>query len=353
MLRLLTESSLQGELAEYATMAHESAQGLLSLLNGILDLSKIEAGSMELESIATNLPDLFRGVGNMMSIAIEEKGLAFHCDIDPTTPEWVLCDPVRIRQVLVNLIGNATKFTSDGSVRLRTWSEPLADPQLKRIFMAVQDSGIGIPKERQAALFSPFTQVDASTTRKFGGTGLGLAISRELAQLMGGEVTLESTMGTGSTFTVSMNVPLCTPPEQQSDNPGTTSLLKGKSRVLLVEDNKVNQKIASVMMTKLHLDLDIANDGQEAVQLLAQRDYDVVLMDCQMPVMDGFEATACIRLGEQGVRQPDIPIIAMTANAMTGDRDQCLEVGMNDYISKPIDPQLFHEILGKWLNRPR
>ena len=504
MTGLLLDTELNEEQRRYAETVRASGESLMSIINDILDFSKIEAGKLEMETLDFDLRALLDDFAEMMALKVHEKGLEFLCAAEPDVPAYLRGDPGRLRQVLINLVGNAVKFTHDGEVAVRASLESeTGDEALVRF--SVRDTGIGIPADKQDSLFHQFTQVDASTTRKYGGTGLGLAISRQLVEMMGGEIGINSEEGKGTEFwftarflkqsereldkTVPGNLSACsaqsgvcgarilvvddnatnreillgrfkawgarsdeasdgemglrllreaaqagdpyrvavldmqmpgmdgeelgraikanaeladtrlvmmtsigrrgdarrldeigfvaylTKPVRQSDlfdslaavlagetrkakRPIVTrhsvrEMRRGNVRILLAEDNIVNQKVTLAFLKKLGLSADAMANGIEAVKALGLIPYDLVLMDCQMPEMDGYEATARIRSPQSQVLNHDIPIIAMTAHAMHGDREKCLEAGMNDYLSKPVVPQTLAEMLDKWLPQER
>ena len=348
MLQLLQDSSLQQTQQEYVSTAYNSAESLLTLLNDILDFSKIEAGKLVLESIPLNLSQIIKELAMLLETRAEERRVKIIVDMDESLPSVIQGDPVRIRQILANLMTNAIKFTEDGEVTLKAIVLE-SNEKLARIRLEIIDTGIGIPEEAQRKLFNSFTQADGSTTRKYGGTGLGLAIVRQLITLMHGRLGVESEEGKGACFWVEVsfeipqNIALETPVEHQME---AVETLAGK--ILLVEDNIVNQIVAKKMLEKIGVEYEVANNGQLAVDRIAQEhEFDVILMDCQMPVLDGYEATRKIREDESSSQR--IPIIAMTANAMEGDKDKCLAAGMDDYISKPVKMQALKETLQRWL----
>jgi two-component system, sensor histidine kinase and response regulator len=499
MTGLLLATPLSEEQRRYAETANSSAEALLSLINDILDFSKIEADKIELEELDFDLRATFEDVAELLTVRAREKGLEFICRIDPEVHTFLRGDPGRLRQILINLGNNAIKFTSRGEVVIEAKAASETDDRLK-VRVEVRDTGIGIPKDSLGLLFTAFQQVDASTTRRFGGTGLGLAISKRLAELMGGEIGVESVEGKGSTFwfTVTfgkqplrhrgdgetqadlrgvrvlvvddnatnrlvigeqleswgirhseaegavvaarmmraardegdpfrivitdMQMPdvdgetlgrtiktdpelsdtrlvmmsslgkrgdanrlkaigfsaYLTKPVKQSQLYDCLALVlaggsaeaktqeaplvtrhtlnearRRKVRILLVEDNATNQQVALGILGKLGFAADTAANGREAIRAMETVSYDIVLMDVQMPVMDGFEATRAVRAGETKVLNPETPIIAMTAHAMKGDRERCLAAGMNDYISKPILPQALLDALEKWMKSGR
>ncbi|OYT72458.1 MAG: hypothetical protein CFK48_02775 [Armatimonadetes bacterium CP1_7O] len=343
MVQLLEDTPLTQEQEELLRTLKNSARYLLELLNDILDLSKIEAGKMTLEQIPVNLHELARETLALFGGRASEKGLVLQAQINPNTPEWVLGDPVRLRQIVANFISNAIKFTHEGSVTLLMLPSPTY-PQ--GVWIGVQDTGIGISEDKISSLFEAFTQADSSTTRRYGGTGLGLAISKRLAEMMGGRIGVESEVGVGSLFFVDLPLPAAQPPQRHNDPAQPHSLPEAfpNKRILLVEDNEVNRKVAVRLLGKLQLEVEIAVNGLEAVQKATENAYDLILMDCQMPEMDGYEATRTLR--ERGIHTP---IIALTANALEGDREKCLACGMNDYLSKPIQADKLRETLAQWL----
>jgi len=343
MVQLLEDTPLTPEQADLLRTLKNSANFLLGLLNDILDLSKIESGKMTLESIPVSMRELVHETVNLFSGRASEKGLILQAHIDPNAPDWVQGDPVRLRQIVANFISNAIKFTHEGTVTVMLLPSPTY-PQ--GVWIGVQDTGIGVPEDKQESLFEAFTQADASTTRKYGGTGLGLAISKKLAEMMGGRIGVESEVGVGSLFYVDLPLPAAQPPQAAPSDP-IADLPEAfpNKRILLVEDNEVNRKVATRLLAKLQLQVDIAVNGLEAVQKATENAYDLILMDCQMPEMDGYEATRTLR--QHGVQTP---IIALTANALEGDREKCLACGMNDYLSKPIQADKLRLTLAKWLS---
>jgi len=346
-LQLLSDTELGPAQQEYVTTAHKSAHSLLTILNDILDLSKIEAGKLNIELIPLDLREIVGELVTLHTMTAEEKVIQLSADIDEQLPQVLIGDPTRIRQILANLISNALKFTEKGRVLIRI-SVVSSEGNNADIRMAVEDTGVGIQEEVIGKLFNEFTQADGSTTRKYGGTGLGLAIVKQLVEMMHGQFGVESVPGKGSTFW--FRVPLEISTEQtMKPSPDEQELeLKGQlsGHVLLVEDNPINQMVAQKMLEKIGVESTLAADGQEALNMLEQGEFDVVLMDCQMPVMDGFEATRRIR--EQSLLS-ELPVIAMTANVMEGDREKCLEAGMNDYIGKPVIQADLKKTLARWL----
>jgi len=338
MNSLLLASPLNDEQRRHAELIRSSGRNLLALINDILDLSKIEAGRMELEIVEFQLRETISEVVSLLDLRAQAKGLVLRLTLSPDLPSRARGDPSRLRQVLFNLVGNALKFTDAGHVWVRGSQRPLGDGSFE-LTLEVEDSGVGIAADAQARLFQPFTQADSSIARRFGGTGLGLAISRQIAELMHGRLEVESTPGQGSVFTAVLlldTVDEAAP----SHEPGATSApaCGGPLRVLVAEDNAVNQILIEAMLDKLGHGSEVVADGLEVVRQVQAARYDVVLMDLQMPHMDGLSATRAIR--ELPGPECHVPIIAMTANASSEDRAECLAAGMNDHVSKPIDLQV-------------
>ena len=339
MLTLLGRTDLTAKQADYVAKSEGAAQSLLLLLNDILDLSKAEAGKMTLDPQPVNLSQLFSDIQVIASAYIGVKPVTLMVDLDPQMPVQVLCDALRLKQVLINLCGNAVKFTPHGQVTLSVESHSTG-ADLATLTFAVQDTGIGIAPESQDRIFSGFIQAEASTTRRFGGTGLGLAISQRLVALMGSKLELHSVLGKGSRFYFSLDLPVIAPvPLVQFDAHVTGDTVHptlSGMRILVVEDNFVNQQIASELLSGEGAQVELANDGQNALDMIAaaQVPFDVVLMDMQMPVMDGLTATRIIRQTQDANA---LPIVAMTANAMDSDRQDCLNAGMNDHVGKPFN----------------
>ena len=350
MMQLLLASDLSAEQRRYANVAQTSGQVLLSLIDNILDLSKIEARKVTLEKCSFNLRHTLESVVQLVGIQAKAKALKLVLRVSPEIPELVRGDPHRLRQILTNLVTNAVKFTEQGEVAVEAALEKQADGQVIVGFRII-DSGIGMRPDEIARLFQPFAQADASTTRKYGGTGLGLIISKQLVELMGGKIGVHSLAGLGSTFwftaVFETAEPEVAPPVAGGVAQGNRSSARG-GRILVVEDNPVNREVVTAQLSRLGYQAAAVENGAEAVEALAAARYDLVLMDCQMPVMDGFEATLHIR----EVHRSDIPIVAVTADAMPSDRDRCLQAGMNDYLAKPVELHQLSAMLAKWLPAP-
>jgi two-component system, sensor histidine kinase len=346
MLELLQSTTLAPQQQQYINIAIESTQHLLTVVNDILDFSRIERGLLLLEPVYTDVGTLLKQTAKSFQITAQQKHLQLHTAIDPELEQLrLLIDPARLRQIIVNLLGNALKFTFSGSVQLIARCQPL-DNQQCRVELAVIDSGIGIAQEKQTLIFQPFRQADGSTVRRFGGSGLGLAIVQKLCELMNATIELESTSGSGSKFQVSFVATTRRPLAGSSASTELPTL--PAANVLVVEDNAINQMVVANMLQNLGLTVRTANNGVEALELLEQSEFDLILMDCQMPEMDGYQTSYHIRRDQ---RPPiaNIPIIALTANAMLEDRERCLAAGMNDYLSKPVSLRTLHSKLGEWL----
>jgi PAS domain S-box-containing protein len=339
----LTELALDTELnieqREYLEDVKNCADSLLRILNDVLDFSKIEARKLEFETIEFDLRQTVEETFKVLGVRAAVKNLDLAYDLQPEVPTRLLGDPVRLRQILVNLTGNAIKFTERGSVRIHVERLSSTASQIELHF-SVKDTGIGIPLSKQQHVFSAFAQADSSSTRTFGGTGLGLTISSQLVELMGGRIWLESEGGAGSTFHFTAILGVAPEPPAQQQGPESQAVLDPERayralRLLVVEDNPVNRLVALRMIENRNHTATTAANGQEALDILEHEEFDCVLMDVQMPLMDGFEATAAIRRRERNTGR-HIPIVAMTAHAMTGYREHCLAAGMDDYLTKPI-----------------
>jgi signal transduction histidine kinase/CheY-like chemotaxis protein/ligand-binding sensor domain-containing protein len=350
---LLADTPLSDSQNEYVEGIQFSATSLLAIINDILDFSKIEAGKLTLENANFKLRELVRNSVSVVSAAALAKNLEIVVAIDDDIPDLLAGDALRVRQVLLNLLSNSVKFTDQGSIRVSLAAEATSDPDCVLLRATVSDTGIGISAEAQKHLFESFSQAETSTTRRYGGTGLGLAISKRLVELMGGQVGFESSPGQGSTFWFSVKLSLgqesgpvkpCVPenglPSEQ--NAGT---------ILVVEDNRINQKVLSHQLINLGYAIEVAENGEEAVEKVKNRHYDLIFMDVQMPVMDGFQATQQIR--KLGQDSSSIPIVAVTANAFQSEREKCFATGMDDYLTKPVDKDLLKEALRRWTSGGR
>jgi len=344
LARLLSEAQLPPREKGYVEMIDSCGKALLSLVDNILDFSKIDAGHLNLEDRATNLHALVGEMADVFAVRAQEKGIRFACEVAPQVPGWVRVDPHRLRQILFNFLVNALKFTASGGFSLRVGLHREPDGE-QRLRFQVHDTGIGISARDQARLFMRFTQADPSTTRQYDGTGLGLAIAKQLAELMGGSVQLQSEPGVGSTFSV--DIPLRPAAPREEPDPGLPrSAGTAQAAILLVEDNEVNQIVAQAVLEEIgYPEVWTAQNGLQALDACAGRRFDLILMDCQMPEMDGFQATRELR-----ARGNTVPIIALTAGAVSGDREACLKAGMNDYLTKPFDPALLADKLARWLS---
>ena len=351
---LALATNLSNEQRQYIDKIYGSSKSLLSIINDILDFSKIESGNLELEQQPFNLPATLNQVIGLFELQAKAKHLRLELQIDDRIPDLLQGDSLRLGQVLINLVGNAIKFTRRGKVRLEAIYINAANDKTEVEFK-VSDTGIGISEEQAQHLFQSFSQADSSTTRKFGGTGLGLSISQQIIHMMGGEIRLSSATRRGSVFSFKLEFSTATSIEPNTANDlGSDSVVQrypflAGTRVLLVEDNQVNQLLAKTILKKARIDVEIANNGQEAIQILAKEEFDLVLMDVQMPIMDGYEATRSIR---DALQKTDLPVIAMTANAMQGDKERCLEAGMNDFLTKPIDGVQLVKVIGDWVKKP-
>lgn len=352
MVDLTLDTELSTEQRDNLQTIKDAADILLSLLNDILDLSRVEAGKIQLEEIELNLANIVKSVCKGLSVLAKNKNLEIIRDVDPRIPETLVGDPVRIRQILVNLINNAIKFTFQGNITTKVKLQSLNEEKCEILF-SVTDEGVGIPKEKQSIIFDAFTQADASMTRRFGGTGLGLSISKRLVEMMQGRIWVESEELMGSTFyfTAVFKAPKDVPAPPVEESPvEETEEVKAKVKeikllsVLLAEDNIINQKIVVKMLEKRGWKVAAAENGQQVLEFLEKEPFDLVLMDAQMPILDGFETTRLIRENEKKTGK-HIPIIALTARAMTADRQQCLACGMDGYVSKPLDRQKLYDAI--------
>jgi len=354
MAQVLATTTLTEEQQLYVNTILDSGNSLLLVINDILDFSKIEAGKMLLENTAFNLTQITKDVVNLFTNKANEKNILLLFTIDDSCPTELKGDSLRIKQVLQNLVSNAIKFTSQGAVKINISGSKISEDSAS-LMINITDSGIGIDQVSQESLFSDFTQVDSSTTRKFGGTGLGLAICKQLITLMKGEIGVKSQPDKGATFWFTLNLDINNIiQDEQSAN--RDSLAHEQTplvgSVLLVEDNAVNQIVAKAILEKFGLTPDIANDGLEAVQKIQNKQFDLVLMDCQMPILDGFDATKKIRrLENENKDMQYLPIVALTANAHDKDKERCLAVGMDNYLSKPIVKKDLYYVLSQYLTK--
>ena len=350
MSSLLLETKLDNEQTEFAETIQASANILLKIINDILDVSRIEAGKLPIENYVFKTDSLINDVVHLISPITEQKNLPLQTNIATNLPPLLQGDADRIKQVLLNLLNNAIKFTESGSITLAVELNH-QDQQTATLTFSISDTGIGLSNEQQKRIFQPFTQADSSTTRRYGGTGLGLTICRHLVELMGGEIHCESHIGQGSRFWFRLPLQLATHALTEKNTPLEISKINIQATVLIVEDNPVNQQVVAKMLQKLGLNYEIAQHGREALSKLSTSNlFDLVLMDCQMPIMDGFEATRHWRDQESKLSLPRLPIIALTANAMQGDEERCLDAGMDDHLAKPVNLQSLSQLLAKWLN---
>ncbi|MBS0506776.1 MAG: response regulator [Proteobacteria bacterium] len=348
--QLLLKTDLTAHQRDYQEKMQGASDMLLGLINDILDYSRIEAGKLQIEHIDFDLEQVLRGVSGQLALRAQQKGLRLLFHTETGVPQRLRGDPLRLSQVLVNLGNNAVKFTQAGEVVVHTELRQRRGDQVVLAF-SVHDTGMGIPQERLAQLFTPFTQVDESITRRFGGSGLGLAICRQLVELMGGSITAQSREGVGSHFSFTLPLaPATTAPDDTADPGGTAtpacaSLLQGR-RVLLVDDVELNRTVALAFLAEAGVQADVAVNGREALDKVLAQPYDLVLMDIQMPEMDGLSATRAIR---KHARLQGLPIVAMTAHAMEGDRERSLQAGMQDHLTKPIAPDALYAALLRWM----
>ena len=352
MLQLLETTPLSSKQAEYAKVATQSTHHLLEVIKDILDFSRMERGELSVEPACFRLYGLMENLASSFRYSAEQKGLRFDFIAEgELNGLQVMSDPTRLQQVVVNLVGNALKFTEKGFVRLRV-SAHHREPGFIAVVIVVEDSGPGIPEEKQEKVFQPFLQADNSISRQYGGTGLGLAIARQLTELLGGSISLTSRDGAGSLFRCDFRFPICREEVTQEiavqpDFPGSDGL--SKARILLVEDNSVNRMVATEMLRMCGVELDVAEDGLQACSMYRPAYYRCIFMDVQMPGMDGLDATRAIRKMEEEAGAARTPIIALTAYALSGERQRCQEAGMDDYLSKPFRQAEIQAKLESWL----
>ena len=353
LAEILQGQELSDDVRECIDAIHGSGMSLLSIVNDILDLSKIEAQELEIEKYPFKSRDILKNIRDLTAIAASRKGLNYDIQISENVPEWFMGDGKRIQQIIFNLVGNAIKFTEQGGIAIHMdWKTVRGEDSL---MIQVQDTGIGIPIEFQEQLFNKFSQADSSISRKFGGTGLGLAITKYLVEMMGGHISFTSQVNQGTIFF--LNIPIEEAPKQDileteikvSNENALTGIDLQNIRALIVEDHPINQMLAVKWLKKLGLkNIDSAMNGFESITLLRNNSYDFILMDCQMPELDGFETTSLIRDMEKQINKRT-PIIAMTANAMLGERERCLQAGMDDYLSKPLNFAQFQSCIAQWI----
>ncbi|MDR2522345.1 MAG: response regulator [Synergistaceae bacterium] len=351
MIRLLEGSGMTGVQRQYLEQAARSTHLLLRVFDDVLDFSSLDMGRLTLQPMEFSVRGVVKSVHEAVEGQARVKSLFLSAEVADEVPDAVLGDALRVEQVLLNLAGNAVKFTQEGQVNIRVSRLP-SPPEAARLLFEVEDTGIGIGAEQLEGLFLPFTQADASHTRKYGGTGLGLAISRSLANLMGGELRCETRLGEGSKFSFIVTLPLVrgipgvlSAPSQEAEEPDEA--LRGM-KVLLAEDNEINQMVAMGVLSDMGVEVTVAANGVEALEALERDAYDLVLMDIQMPEMDGLTATARIRANP---KHKDLPVIALTAHALSEDREASLKSGMNDHLTKPIDPDEIYAALRQWFKR--
>lgn len=353
MTNLLLQTKLSSEQLDYVNSIKFSSDNLLVIINDILDFNKIESGKIELESTEFNLEDIINGVIRTVKFKADEKSLRVTKTLDADIPSLVLGDPVRYNQVVLNLMGNAVKFTEEGRIGILVEIEEENDTHVI-IRTEISDTGIGIEADKIEKIFESFTQATSRTTREYGGTGLGLAISKELVELQEGTFEVDSTPGKGSTF--SFLLPFLkadlTTIKKETKKAQTKASIPNGTRILLVEDNRINVEVAAKLLHKWNDDLTIdhAENGELAIKFLTERDYSIVLMDLQMPVMDGYTAAEHIRT-KMDAPKKDIPIIAISASAFRADQQKVFEAGMNDYVSKPFVPEKLFEKIAQYVNK--
>ncbi|HZU26118.1 MAG TPA: response regulator [Bryobacteraceae bacterium] len=354
MIDVTLESELNSEQREQLETAQRCAWSLLALLNDILDLSKIESGRMGLEQIPFNIKAVLHDCVKSLQPRAGRSEVELSCEIAADVPDEVFGDPLRVRQIFANLLSNAVKFTERGYIRARLFAPVQNDLEVTLRF-EVEDTGIGIPKDKLPLIFDKFTQADGSVSRRYGGTGLGLAITQRLVDLHRGQIRVQSEVGKGSIFSADLTCLLVSPGQQttaaeEEHQQAVADQRSAANRILVVEDNQVNQKVVTAVLKKRGFEIELANNGEQALTKLENSTaFDLILMDVQMPVLDGLEATRRIR---QNPRWRELPILAMTAHAMNGDRERCIDAGMNGYISKPVHPSHLLRVLSEYLPAP-
>jgi signal transduction histidine kinase/ActR/RegA family two-component response regulator len=344
---ILNEDNPRPDQAEHLDTLLFSSENLMVIINDILDYSKIEAGKVKFEKINFSLNRIIHGIHKTLIATAEKKNIKFKYTIQEGIPETYIGDPVRLSQIILNLAGNAIKFTEAGQVDIRI-SQSKVENGKATLNFAVEDTGIGIPDEKQKIIFDSFSQANSKTTRLYGGTGLGLAITRQLLEMQGSKIELMSVEGEGSTFYFQLTLPVGKAMSKKAASNRKTQSFNSHNKVLLVDDNAINVVIAKRFLNKWKLEVDVATNGQEAVDMVAQTDYGLVLMDISMPVMDGYEATKLIRNMEADKYQL-LPIVALTASVFDALKYQAIEVGMNDYLSKPFKPQALYNMIEKYI----
>jgi PAS domain S-box-containing protein len=344
MLDLLLDTELNPEQRQMSEIMRDSGQSLLQVVNDLLDLSRVQACKLEIENIPFDGTSLLEQVLAHLRPDAAKKGIALHLEQPENCPLRFLGDAERIRQILLVYLTNALKFTDAGSVTVKVATEPVSE-NTSELMVMVSDTGPGIPPEEQSKLFQPFSQIDPSSTRKHGGAGLGLAIARRLAELMGGSVGVNSSEGSGSTFWLRLKLTVCPEPAVP-----VRAQFTGPARVLVVEDNPDSQRVALTMLWKLGWQADLVSDGLMALEMIRRNDYALVFMDCHMPRMDGYSATEEVRKWEKAMQRASVPIVALTAHAMAGDRERCFSAGMNDYLAKPLGLDNLRRAISRWAN---
>ena len=347
MSDLLLEADLRPDQREMAEVVRDSGRSLLMVVNDILDVSRIEAGKLVIERAPFEWNAMMHQVKTLMEPEAKKKGLRIDFHQPENIAQSMMGDAGRIKQILLVFLTNALKFTAEGGIKVEVAAD-LIEPDSSEMLIAVHDTGPGLSLEQQEKLFRPFSQVDPSSTRKHGGVGLGLSIARRLAELMGGRVGVMSNRGEGATFWLRLVLPVVANAPVQAAVPQCLDLASGSKRVLLAEDNAVNQTVALAGLKRLGWQADVATTGTAAVDLVKQNQYSLVLMDCQMPDMDGYTATKRIREWEKECHRAAVPIVAVTAHAMEGDRERCIEAGMNDYLAKPFGVKDLRDALERW-----